>query len=60
VKEHATKRHWNRKRLEANVQLVLGGEVETESRRGGSSQVIKLEKKRIVIGLEKGELSSKN
>jgi hypothetical protein len=48
VKEHATERHWNRKWLEANVQSVLGGAVETKSRRGESSWVLN-QQERIVI-----------
>jgi hypothetical protein len=40
AKERATKRRWNRKWLEANVQLVLGGLVETKSRRGERSRVL--------------------
>ena len=50
AKQRATKRCWNRKSLEANVQLVFGGLVEKKSRRGERSRVLN-QKKRIVINM---------
>jgi hypothetical protein len=44
VKECVIEIRWNRKWLEANIQSVLGGAVETKSRRGESSQVLNLKK----------------